>query len=419
MARGPRVALLLTLLVPFVAAGSAGAVETFDYVVERFEVDGNVNGPLDGTPDVVDEFDDGVLAPWFLRRGTASESGGRLHVQSPGLAVNIPGVFSVPFEASAAGVDDVLHVGNGDAVLRVVVPPQTIGANDTLSFDLGTASESALYYVGIVLSNFNASTATRFTPAFPVGLAVSSHFERLGVPIETEGQRHSIASATISGPIVLELRYDDTTHMVTPAVSLDGGATWEFVFDPLEVESDTGDVTVQVAGTAYAGACPAAQNVRTATFSGTEPGKQKLKLRILYPSDALTFGARDPLRLIVTDLGAGGATVYDITLPDGVTAFQHACDPRDRWFGNLYVNKSNALPPACVPGSAQGFQKLKMRWSGVNDFRAQVKDTTMPLVVGPIRATIYDGTGPVNECDGWVGDAPCVNRGRSVRCTNP
>jgi hypothetical protein len=49
----------------------------------------------------------------------------------------------------------------------------------------------------------------------------------------------------------------------------------------------------------------------------------------------------------------------------------------------------------------------------------QIKDTTFPNVVGPIRATIYDGTGPVNECDGWVGDAPCVQRGRSVRCTNP
>ena len=103
--------------------------------------------------------------------------------------------------------------------------------------------------------------------------------------------------------------------------------------------------------------CPAAQKIRTATFSGVtaDPGKQKLKMRIMFPSDALTSGAYDPLRLIVTDLGAGGATLYDITLPDGVTAFQHACDPRDRWTGSGYVNKSNALPPDCIPGSAQGF----------------------------------------------------------------
>jgi hypothetical protein len=185
MARRPRVPLLIALLL--CATGLAHAVETFDYVVDRFEVDGNVNGPFDGVVDHVEEFDDGVLAPWFIRRGTASESGGLLHVQSPGLAVNFPGVFSVPFEASAAGVDGVLHVGDGDAVLRVVLAPQSIGANDTVSFDLSTAAEGALYYVGIVVSNFNASMATRFTPPFPTGLAVSSHFERLGVPLEFEG----------------------------------------------------------------------------------------------------------------------------------------------------------------------------------------------------------------------------------------
>lgn len=419
MSRRSCVPLVLALVL--CGTGISRATETFDYVVDRFEADGNLNGPFDGVVDVVDEFDDATLAPWFIRRGTASESGGLLHVQSPGLAVNFPGVFPVPFEASAVGVDDRLHVGNGDAVLRVVLATQTIGANDTISFDLSTVAEGALYYTGIVLSNFNASLAPRFTPTFPVGFAASSHFERLGVPLESLGQRHSISPAAVTGPIVLELRYDDTTHEVTPAVSIDGGATYEFVFDPFGVETDTGDVTVQVAGTAYEGACPAAQKIRTATFSGmgADPGKQKLKMRIMFPSNVLTSGPYDPLRLIVTDLGAGGATLYDITLPDGVTAFQHACDPRDRWIGTGYVNKSNALPPDCVPGSAMGFQKLKMRWTGVNDLRVQIKDTTFPNVVGPIRATIYDGTGPVNECDGWVGDAPCVPRGRSVRCANP
>jgi hypothetical protein len=139
-------------------------------------------------------------------------------------------------------------------------------------------------------------------------------------------------------------------------------------------------------------------------------------MRIAFPSDVLTFGAYDPFRFILTDLGAGGATLYDITLPDGATAFQQACDPRDRRTPNGYINKSNALPPACVPGSANGFRKLSMRWTGVNDLRIQIKNTTFPAIVGPIQATIYDGTGPINECDGWVGEAPCIPRGKSVRC---
>ena len=113
MARSPHVPLLIALLL---CAGGLSRAETYDYVVDRFEVDGNVNGPFDGVVDHVDEFDDGVLAPWFFRRGSAStESGGLLHVKSPGLHIDIPGIFTVPFEASAVGVDNRLHVGNGDA----------------------------------------------------------------------------------------------------------------------------------------------------------------------------------------------------------------------------------------------------------------------------------------------------------------
>ena len=418
MARRLRVLLLIALLL--CAAGLARAVETFDYVVDRFEVDGNVNGPFDGVVDHVDEFDDATLAPWIIRRGTASESGGVLHVQSPGLAVNFPAVFKVPFEASAAGVENRLHVGDGDATLRIVLPAQSIGANDSLSFDLSTYEGGALYYTGIVLTNYNASMAQSFSPPFPVGLAVSAHFERLGVPLESLAQHHPLSPSAVTGPITLELRYDDATHMVTPALSLDGGATWEVVFDPYEVESEDGDVTVQVAGTAYQGSCPATQKIRKTTFGGFDggPGKQRLKMRIAFPSSVLNFGAFDPVRFILTDLGAGGATLYDITLPDGVTAFQHACDPRDKRTGKGYVNKSNALPPDCVPGSANGFQKLTMRWTGVNDLRIQIRNTTFPTIVGPIQATIYDGTGPINECDGWVGEAPCIARGKSVRCDN-
>src|SRR5262249_1539550 len=154
--------------------------------------------------------------------------------------------------------------------------------------------------------------------------------------------------------------------------------TYEVVFDPYEVESEDGDVTIQVAGTAYQGSCPASQTIRRTTFGGMAglPGKQRLKMRIAFPANVLTSGAYDPFRFILRDLGAGGATLYDITLPDGVTAFQHPCDPRDKRTSNGgYVNKSNALPPACVPGSANGFQKLTMRWTGVNDLRIQIKNT--------------------------------------------
>jgi hypothetical protein len=126
-------------------------------------------------------------------------------------------------------------------------------------------------------------------------------------------------------------------------------------------------------------------------------------MRIEFPSGVLTSGAYDPFRFILKDLGAGGATLYDITLPDGVTAFQHACDPRDKRTSKGYVNKSNALPPDCVPGSANGFQKLTMRWTGVNDLRIQIKNTTFPAVVGPIQprsTTAPDRS--TNATAGWA-----------------
>jgi hypothetical protein len=403
--------VLLLLGVPTFAA------ETFDYSVDRFEADGNVDGTFDGTPDVVDEFDDGVLAPWFIRRGSASESGGLLHVQSPGLAIALPGIFPVALEASAAGRNGVLHVGNGDGVLRVVLLPQAIGANDAVSFDLSTIENPALYYAGIVLTNYNSLLGAAFTPPWPVGLVVTAHAERLSFTNEVLArEHHPLDPNSITGPIVLELRYDDTAQQVTPAISVDGGSTFD-TFAPLDVETDSGDVTTQVAVAALAGACPATQGVREVRLTrlNKPAGQQRLKIRLDHPRDLLA-SAGNGFRLALTDLGASGATVYDITLPDRATEFQHRCDPRDGYVANGYVNYSNALPPDCIPGSAQGLRRVTMRWTGHLDMKFDVRNTALVGVTGPIRAALYDGTGPVNECDGWIGEAPCKSSPKISRC---
>jgi hypothetical protein len=121
--------------------------------------------------------------------------------------------------------------------------------------------------------------------------------------------------------------------------------------------------------------------------------------------------------MIVTDEGAGGATLYDTVMPTYGDVVQYPCDPRDKWTSTGYINKSNAFPPACIPGSAQGLRRMKYRWNGTLDFRIAVADVTMQNPVGPLRVTIYDGTEPVNECDGWVGDsAACRVSSKRVRC---
>jgi hypothetical protein len=83
-----RTSRLATALVALLAIAPATArgPETFEYVADRVEIDGNVFGPHDGVPDLVDEFDDGALAPnWAVSSGTASESDGLLRLHSPGL----------------------------------------------------------------------------------------------------------------------------------------------------------------------------------------------------------------------------------------------------------------------------------------------------------------------------------------------
>jgi len=58
-------------------AGADAFHTTFDNTAARFELDGNPSGPQDGVPDLVDEFDDGVLAPnWFGQFGSPEETGG-------------------------------------------------------------------------------------------------------------------------------------------------------------------------------------------------------------------------------------------------------------------------------------------------------------------------------------------------------
>lgn len=42
----------------------------------------------------------------------------------------------------------------------------------------------------------------------------------------------------------------------------------------------------------------------------------------------------------------------------------------------------------------------------------------MPQVVGPLRGGLYEGTGPVNECDGNVGVPTCVVKPGSANCAS-
>ena len=129
----PRQITAIALGASLLLAGGSARADVYDYAIDRFEADGNLHGPKDGTPDVVEEFDDGVAGPLFSPiAGSSGESGGALHLHSPGILIAIPGVTPTAFETSAvtSGAAPFLQVGSGDMVLRIALPEQAIAGND-------------------------------------------------------------------------------------------------------------------------------------------------------------------------------------------------------------------------------------------------------------------------------------------------
>ncbi|HEV7731145.1 MAG TPA: glycosyl hydrolase family 8 [Candidatus Binatia bacterium] len=132
----------------------------------------------------------------------------------------------------------------------------------------------------------------------------------------------------------------------------------------------------------------------------------------------LSVGAR----VVIEDLGAGGATVFDVTVPSLAAG---TCSTRDGWKVTpkmaLYRNKSGAAdPPACTAGSAQGLVKLKLAPQGTHDVAVQVitKRSTLGTVAGPLRTTVVLGDTPAAGAAGQCGvSAPLVCAGSvTLRC---
>jgi hypothetical protein len=351
--------------------------------------------------------------------GTVAEAGGVVHLQSPGTSVSIPNVTPVPFETSAViSHQPMIQFGAGDATLRMVVPQQKIGANDAVNFLLSSTAGASLYYVGVSITNFNSGIADRLhtTP----GLSILSHQAAINYLIGNQQEvleDQPISAGDVTGPIVLELRYDDATHTVLGAFSLDGGTTFAAPFGALEVESDAGTATAYLAAVAYAGECPASLVLQSGRFDAlTIPVKSKLNLRAKVPGNQLGYGK---MRVVVSDDGAGGATLLDLQLPDTLVSTPK-CNARDGWYGGngyKYLNYSNALPPDCIPGSAQGVSRVQIRWTAINDLKLKVLHGTLPALVGPLRLGVYRGTGPVNDCDGYIGGASCRTWPTKAKCS--
>ena len=217
------------LAASLLAPASARAFHTvFDYRVDRFEADGNVFGPADGAPDLVDEFDGGDLAPrWSVVAGTGHEAGGLLHLTSPGVHFDVSGAtVDLSEVASTTRIED----GAGDFTLTSTwqgVPAACDFTHMTLLMNGGAGG--GWEFFGILVQNPGDG-----------GLVVSQHGGSGFDPSAIQAVRIDMAPS-----VTLRISFDDTTDFATTSYSVDGGATFQAPFPPAHVfDAATGGVVL-------------------------------------------------------------------------------------------------------------------------------------------------------------------------------
>lgn len=136
---------------------------------------------------------------------------------------------------------------------------------------------------------------------------------------------------------------------------------------------------------------------------GRGPAKQSLKLTgaLFFPAGVPVATLDAGAQLLVEDIGSGYSAVYELTLD--TAAVPGAGDPvcnagDDGWKvgpkSTAYRNRSGALDaPTCTIGSANGLRQIRYRQPSSRDVTFQIKtrNSTIPAVIGPLRATLVLG----------------------------
>jgi len=330
--------VLAGLLTATLCVGQARAFHTiFNFQVDRFEVDGNAAGPHDGTPDVVNEFDDGVLAPDFYNAyGTAFESGGYLVLTNPGFHAPSPLGGTIDLSVAASLGLSRIQGGDGDATVTSYWDPTPPPLDQ---------SYHCTFFVTVAVGGFQQI----------MGIGIAN---RAGT-LEFEQHRADLNQSTfayqnlvfdflpispgdITGQIGLRLDYDDTTQFVTGSVSLDGGATWTSPFPARELSdlatddaqvilsadpepgSGGGTTTTTVSPTTTTsttlvpGSCSAIGCRRTTKPLGA---KLVIKDKATDKGDSFAWKFRRGEATTLADFGAPpDATSYEFCLSDGTGA---------------------------------------------------------------------------------------------------
>jgi hypothetical protein len=232
----------------FLVGVPAGAMHLdYEGLVDRFEVTGNMVGGLS------DDFDDGVVAPWSTFFGTASESGGFLHLTDPGF-VDLqltPGLPLVAERSDAAApatfnVADGAGSFGGTSTWTMALPD----TDEVFGMNIGYDTTSQHESIWAVVANPGAAYAAEFGLA--AGLYLSQ-FKAIGpVGGSTDPGTGSLANVDVAaflagdvtGPIMLQISFDDGADAFSVSFSLDGGTTFLSPFGSIPLGgSPVGDMT--------------------------------------------------------------------------------------------------------------------------------------------------------------------------------
>jgi hypothetical protein len=360
------VGLSIALLLPFLPAISRA--DSFSSSVERFEADGNEFGSVGGALDLVDEFDDGVLAPnWAPLLGTATEAGGKLTLHDPGVVVPLVGL---PQELSVVEATTDVANGEGNFTLTSYWNPTALPTNRQFFFQLYGVSP-VIEAEGVTVNNLDAAAAA--STGAPVGYSIG--IERVfpvGNQLPPVSSYVSINPASITGQIVLRMAFDDATDLLTFSFSLDGGATFQSPFAPLQAFVLTPDAEVLLGAAAIPASVP--PPACTLPMYSTRVKFQKITLGAGQHAFRMkgqfgvpigvppTFNPITQGALFFAQSSDGKAVVYKI--PPGALGVG-GCGPEDGWLlsgrNYKYLNESGALPPGCAAFSSGGLTKVQLR----------------------------------------------------------
>jgi hypothetical protein len=424
MARTAIASWVALVLSAFLSAPALASHTVFSGSCDRFEIDGNVFGPADGTPDQVDDFDDGVLGPnWATLVGTVTESGGFLTAHNPGLDIDFfPGVT---LDVSNAENTTDVENGAGDftatSYWTTTLPDVNRGYHFQL-YGIGAGVEAA----GITVDD---SDGTIGSPqgafvGYTINQSVTFVLGASGVP---QSDTVQIQASDVTGPLVLRMAFDDANDTLTCSFSLDGGVTFQSPFPPLHVFQVVDQAEILIGASSVTANLPPPPSCGASFLS---PHLVLKRLRQPIGEQGLTFKTRVGIPFnfpggFRPSIDGLSFLVDDVPVPVALRApaggLGSGCDPRDGWTtasnGSRYEyrNYSNALPPDCTPGSAAGLTKVKyldrrvrrneVRLSFVANETAIYDDNNFQL-----RARLELGPGP-NLPDGDCAESTLVCRG--------